>query len=67
MKKLTEEQNRERFKRNNSKGLGTKDKTKAIGMKLPPDLEEYVRNLPPGTRSDWLRSAVREKMERELP
>jgi hypothetical protein len=47
------------------KGLGMKHgKTKPVCVGLPPDLDAYVRSLP--NRSQWLRQAIQEKMEREL-
>lgn len=46
------------------KGIGLRHgKTSPISVGLPPDLDEYVRNLP--NRSEWLRQAIREKIARE--
>ena len=46
------------------KGLGTHDNTRAIAVKLPPDLDQIVRSM--GTKkADWLRAAIREKLERD--
>lgn len=46
------------------KGLGIKHRQSPICVMLPPDLDAYVRSLP--NRSEWLRQAIKEKMEREL-
>lgn len=35
----------------------------AIGVKLPIELDEYVRALP--NRAEWLREAIAEKRQRE--
>ncbi len=48
-----------------SKGLGIKHKQKPVSLLLPPELDEFVRSLPSGKRSEWLRAAVAEKYERE--
>jgi len=49
-----------RFK---SQGVGVKHESKPICVMLPPELDEYVRSLP--NRSEWLRAAITEKMERD--
>jgi predicted GNAT superfamily acetyltransferase len=46
------------------KGIGTSSNSKPVCVMLPPDLDEFVRGLP--DRSQWLREAIREKIEREL-
>jgi Arc/MetJ-type ribon-helix-helix transcriptional regulator len=43
-------------------GLGTTHKTKPICVKLPPELDEFIRGLP--NRSEWLREAIEEKKQR---
>jgi len=45
------------------KGIGLKHSVSPISVGLPKDLDEYVRSQP--NRSEWLRAAIREKMERE--
>ncbi len=35
-----------------------------VAVKLPVDLDAYVRSLP--NKSEWLRAAVSEKYQREL-
>lgn len=35
----------------------------AISVRLPIDLDEYVRSLP--DRAEWLREAIAEKRQRE--
>jgi hypothetical protein len=34
-----------------------------VSVKLPVSLDEYVRSLP--NRTEWLRQAIAEKLERE--
>lgn len=46
-----------------SKGLGTTTNQRPVAVKLPPEMDEYVRALP--NKSEWLREAIREKIERE--
>ena len=46
-----------------NRGLGTKSDTRPVAVKLPPEMDEYVRALP--NKSEWLREAIREKIERE--
>lgn len=41
----------------------TKD-SMALSVRLPRDLQDYVVNQP--NRSEWIRAAVQEKMERDL-
>lgn len=36
---------------------------KPVSVMLPVDIDEFVRSLP--NRTDWLRSAIAEKYERE--
>ncbi len=36
---------------------------KIIGVRLPIELDEYVRSLP--NRAEWLREAIAEKKQRE--
>jgi len=45
------------------RGLGIKHSNHPVSVNLPPDLDKYVRSLP--NRAEWLRAAIREKMERE--
>ena len=54
---------REYVKKYLSKGLGTATDTRPISVKLPPDIDKAVRSIP--NRSDWLREAIKEKLERE--
>lgn len=49
-----------RFK---SQGIGVKHGHKPVSVMLPADLDAYVRALP--NRSQWLRQAVEEKIERD--
>lgn len=49
-----------RFK---SLGVGVKHDHKPISVMLPPETDAYVRAL--ANRSQWLRQAVEEKMERD--
>jgi len=45
-------------------GIGLKyKKTQPVSVGLPEEMDKYVRSRP--NRSEWLRAAVREKMERE--
>ena len=37
---------------------------KPIGVRLPIELDEFVRNLP--NRAEWLREAIAEKRQREM-
>ena len=37
---------------------------KAVAVKLPLDLHEYVRSLP--NRAEWLRTAIARQMEEDL-
>lgn len=37
---------------------------KSIGVKLPVELDEFVRSLP--NKSEWVREAIAEKYEREV-
>lgn len=46
-----------------ARGLGLKHDTKPVCTKLPPDVDAVLRELP--NRSDFIRDAIREKMERE--
>lgn len=46
-----------------SSGVGVLWKQRPVCVMLPPDLDAYVRSLP--NRSEWLRQAIKEKMERE--
>jgi hypothetical protein len=46
-----------------SKGVGVKHDHKPICMMLPPETDSYVRALP--NRSEWLRQAVAEKIDRD--
>ncbi len=47
-----------------NKGLGTKyNQSKPVSVMLPPDLENWVRSLE--NRSEWIRTAIVEKYERE--
>lgn len=46
-----------------SQGLGTKNDSPPICVKLPPDVDEIARSLP--DRSAKLRQWIREGMERE--
>lgn len=47
-----------------NKGIGLKYKTsKPVSVMLPPDLENWVRSLE--NRSEWIRTAIVEKYERE--
>ena len=39
-----------------SKGLGTKHNSKAIGVKFPPHIDEILRSL--SNKSDYVRKAV---------
>lgn len=48
-----------------SKGLGTRYKQKPVSLLLPPEIDCFVRSLPQGERSDWLRAAVMEKYQQE--
>jgi hypothetical protein len=43
--------------------IGVFADSKAITMRLPKEMEQYVLKQP--NRSAWLREAVREKMERD--
>lgn len=45
------------------KGLGTKHGQKPISVMLPPELDGWVRSLD--NRSEWIREAIAEKLERE--
>lgn len=45
------------------KGVGVKHKHKPVSVMLPPETDAYVRALP--NRSEWLRQAVEEKIERD--
>ena len=45
------------------KGLGTKDKTPPVSVKLPPEIDAVIRSIP--NRSDWIREAIKDKMEKE--
>ena len=49
-----------RFK---GKGLGTTHAQKAVGVKLPPQIDVIVRSLP--NRSDFIREAIAEKLKKE--
>lgn len=46
-----------------SKGLGVTHKQKPVSVMLPPGIDALVRSLP--NRSDFIRAAVIEKLERE--
>ncbi len=35
-----------------------------ISVKLPPDLDAFVRSLP--NRAEWLRQAITDKVEKDL-
>ncbi len=48
-----------RFKKTN---LGRKPKQQPVGVMLPADIDEIVRAMP--NRSEFLRSAIIEKLER---
>lgn len=37
---------------------------KAIGVKLPPELDSFVRSLP--NKSEWLRQAIADAYQREI-
>jgi hypothetical protein len=45
------------------KGLGTTWKQPAVSVKLPPEIDAVVRSLP--NRSDFIRKAIAEKLERD--
>jgi hypothetical protein len=45
------------------KGLGTNHETPPISVKFSPKVDEYLRSLP--NRSDFIRQAIIEKLERE--
>lgn len=47
----------------NNKGLGTKHGHKPISVMLPPELDMWVRGLD--NRSEWIRQAIAEKLERD--
>lgn len=47
-------------------GVGTAHRTAPTQVKLPDDLREYVNQFSGADRAEWLRAAVREKMERDL-
>ena len=49
-----------RFK---SKGIGVSHSHKPVSVMLPPDIDAYVHALP--NRSEWLRQAIREKIQRD--
>ncbi len=49
-----------RFK---SKGVGTKYKQKPVSVLLPTEIDEVVKAMP--NRSEFIRQAVLEKLERE--
>ena len=46
-------------------GVGTKSKQAPISVMLPADMDAIVRALP--NRSEWMRAAIAEKLEREKP
>lgn len=46
-----------------SKGLGVKHSQKPVSVMLPPEIDALVRSLP--NRSEFIRQAVIEKLERE--
>ena len=45
------------------KGLGTSYKQPPVSVKLPPEIDSIVRSLP--NRSEFLRQAIAEKLERD--
>lgn len=49
-----------RFK---SKGIGTASGQKPISVMLPKEIDAIVREMP--NRSEWIRSAIIEKLQRE--
>jgi hypothetical protein len=46
-----------------STGVGTKSGQKPISVMLPEDIDAIVRDLP--NRSDWIRAAIVEKLQRD--
>lgn len=52
--------NPDTYYKSNYKGKVSK---KAVAVKLPLELDEFVRSLP--NQSDWIREAIAEKIERE--
>jgi hypothetical protein len=46
-----------------SKGVGIKAGQKPISVMLPEEIDTIVRSLP--NRSEWIRSAIAEKLERD--
>ena len=46
-----------------SKGLGTKQKYPPLTVRMPPEIDAVVRSLP--ERSEFMREAIIEKLERE--
>ena len=51
-----------RFK---SKGVGTKYKQKPVSVLLPTEIDRIVKAMP--NRSEFIRQAIIEKLEREAP
>ncbi len=45
------------------KGLGIKHKQKPVSVMLPQEIDEIVRAMP--NRSEFIRQAIIEKLERE--
>jgi metal-responsive CopG/Arc/MetJ family transcriptional regulator len=43
---------------------GSESVTKTVTVKLSPTLEAFVKSLP--NRSEWIRQAIIDKMERDL-
>ncbi len=57
---MTRADHKTRFK---TRGIGTKNKQKPVSVLLPQEIDEIVKAMP--NRSEFIRQAVREKLERD--